>query len=656
MSYYEVAVNFPKIDSVLTYRSNQTLHVGDLVKVPLGRRQEKGCIIGLGDGEKDSGEFKIKDIVSSIELLKINLELLSFLKQVSEYYHYSLGKLIFDVLPPLLKRPRSLEPIEGRGEELDFKYNSTQEEIIESIYSSRGVYSPHLVYGVTGSGKTIIYLELIRKLIKEGKSVLFLLPEINLKSQFLNFFKKHINGFIYVYNSSLTGSSKFGLWKVLQEGDKAVLVVGTRSSIFLPFSNLGLIIVDEEHDASFKQEDRCPYHARSIAMMRARYLNIPIVLGSATPSTEMLKLFEGQEAGYHRIKFRVSNAALPQICLIDIRNEKQEHWPLSPRSLTEITKALERDEQVLIFINRLGYASYLQCRACGYQFFCQNCSIPLKYFMAKEQVICQYCGQSDHVPLSCPKCDNVKLLQKGYGTEKVQQVLQNIFPDRVVRRFDRDELVGAKQVEETLDKFHQKEIDILVGTQMISKGHNFKRVNLVLILGTDAQLSYPDFRSQEKIFQQVSQVSGRAGRFSQSGRVIIQTCMPKAKVYQYIADSNNDQFYREELSLRREFGYPPYVRMAIIYITSPFCERCEEEAYRLSQVLKEIGKQHFSSVEICGPRVCNTEKRVNQFSRMIFAKSPFFNDLHNLLRSIDLNFSPRSSTSLRIDRDPINIL
>ena len=296
--------------------------------------------------------------------------------------------------------------------------------------------------------------------------------------------------------------------------------MGARSAIFLPIKNLGLIIVDEEHDLSFKQEDRCPYHARNVAIKRAQNLGIPVVLGSATPSTDTLRLFELNKANYYRMKTRVFDALLPEIQLIDLRCEGKEkaksysrnHWPISLAAVSEMEKFLAKGEQVLVFVNRLGYANYLQCRACGHQFFCQNCSIPLKYFKGKNQLRCQHCDYGEAVPVGCPECDNVNILQRGFGTEKIEEVLQKIFPDKVVKRFDRDELLTIKHIEARLNEFHQKEIDILVGTQMLSKGHNFKRVNLVLILGVDVQLGYPDFRSQEKVFQQVSQVSGPGGK------------------------------------------------------------------------------------------------------------------------------------------------
>ena len=659
MMYYDVAVNFPKTHSILTYKSEETFQIGDLVEIPLGKRKEKGCIVDCKKEWDQEGEFPAREILSPIQSFQLDRNLLSLFSWMSRYYHYSLGKLIFDVLPPTLKRPRELNFQSGAGENLSFDPNPIQRGIIMKIagWLERG-HSSHLIDGVTGSGKTVIYLELIKKVMEQGQSVLFLLPEINLTPQFLSLFQKHISGLIYSYHSFLSNSDRFGLWKLLESDKNPKLILGARSSVFLPIRNLGLIVVDEEHDLSFKQEDRCSYHARNVALKRAQILDIPVVLGSATPSTDTLKLFEENKDCYYRMKDRVSNAQLPKIQLIDIRGDElnSDYWPISSPALDEMKKALQAHEQVLVFVNRLGYANYLQCRACGYQFFCPNCSVPLKYFKLKDQMLCQHCDYGDEVPAGCLECNNVNLLQKGFGTERVEEVLQEAFPSKIVKRFDRDELKTMKQVETRLNEFHQNEIDILVGTQMLSKGHNFKRVNLVLILGTDGRLSYPDFRSQEKVFQQILQVSGRAGRFGQDGRVLIQTYMPEAKIYAHIKDGDTDAFYQEELALRREYNYPPYLKMAVLYVTSRFAQRAGQDAHGLGQILKSLRDQHFKDVEVYGPRACNVEKRAGRFSQMLLLKSGSINQLHNIIGSIRLNFKPQHSTTLKVDIDPASIL
>ena len=669
MHYYDVAVNFPKAQSVLTYKSPLLFKKGDLVSIPLGpRRTEKGCV--LNQRPCDEVDFDVKEISSPLESLRLDAELLSLLSWMSLYYHYPLGKLIFDTVPFCEKsqqRKRPLKIQNGLGHPLPFTLNSSQQEITKKISKNlTPEYSSHLIHGVTGSGKTAVYLRLIQEVLARGDSVLFLLPEINLTAQSLDFFKSHLNVPLFCYHGSLTTPAKFALWSFLQKDDTPKIVVGARSALFLPIKRLKLIVVDEEHDLSFKQDDRCPYHARNVAMKKAQLGHIPIILGSATPSTDTLMLFEKNPQNYHRMTSRIEGSALPQIQLIDIREKRDEkkpspHWPLSSGAVAEISLALAKREQVLIFINRLGYAQYLQCRACGHQFFCPNCSVPLKYFKAKNQVQCSHCEYKASPPMACPSCDNVNLLQKGFGTEKIQEVVQGLFPDRAIERFDREDLTTVKKIEARLNEFHQGKIDVLVGTQMLSKGHNFRRVNLVLLLGLDALLSYPDFRAREKVFQQISQVSGRSGRFGKRGKVLLQTFMPEAKIYADIKENKVDSFYQEELSLRKEFHYPPFVRMAIIYLHARSSEQVGLDAKKLKQLIhsamasnKETA-QHFKAVEIYGPRACSIEKRAGQFSQMILVKSAHLNALHDLIRTIHVNFRPHHSTSVKFDIDPVNI-
>ena len=350
MYYYDVAVNFPKTQSVLTYKSPLLFQKGDLVHIPLGRRIEKGCIIEEKELSETKGDqaFEIKEISSLLESLRVDPALLSLLTWMSRYYHYSLGKLIFDILPLPHKPPkrnRTLDLEKGKGLPLPFALNPAQKEITNEILKKmRSGYSPHLIHGVTGSGKTAIYLNLMKKALIEGNSVLFLLPEINLTTQFLDFFQSHLDVPLFAYHGSLTPSRKFSLWSLLEKDDNPKLVLGARSALFLPVKNPSLIIVDEEHDLSFKQDDRCPYHARNVAMKKAQSLNIPIVLGSATPSTDTLMLFKKNQQNYYRMTTRIEGSSLPQIKLVDLREKPSEkrpspYWPLSQAAIDEMATA-----------------------------------------------------------------------------------------------------------------------------------------------------------------------------------------------------------------------------------------------------------------------------------------------------------------------------
>ncbi len=657
-----VAVNTPFNGSMLTYSAGgelaQKITKGTLVKVPLGKgkRSVDGCV-WQQVSEQNLDLEKIKDITEASDELTLSKEECDLFQWMASYYHYPLGQLIFDVLPPFLKRPRKLNYDQGKGEESPFVLNSDQQNVVEKITEAGfDKFTKSLVHGVTGAGKTLIYLELIQKIIKEKKSVLFLLPEINLTPQFLKTFETYLNVPIYSYNSAISNSDKFGLWKLLQEDSSPKLILGVRSSVFLPIKNLGLIIVDEEHDQSFKQDDRCTYNARDIAIKRASLLKIAVVLGSATPMVETYKAFVGT-THYFPLTKRAQEAKLPDVELVDMRGRARVEaekmlWPYSSESVFKIRKALEKGEQVLVFINRLGYASYLQCNSCGHQFACPNCSTNLKYFKKRSELVCQTCEYKSPAPEMCPECMNIQLTPKGFGTEKAHDTLQELFPDRVVERFDRDEIKTFGKLEETLDLFHQKKIDILVGTQMLSKGHNFENVNLVIILGIDSQLNFPDFRSNERVYQTLTQVSGRAGRFGKKAEVLVHTLAPENKIFSYLKNHSFDDFYKDEIPLREMCSSPPVKKIILLYINGKHQAEVIKESSTQAERLSELAHTHFNKVDVLGPRPSMIEKKVNKFTWSLLLRSEDINQLHNLLNTFLKNYRPPHTISLKIDVDP----
>lgn len=655
-----VAVNTPFNSSMLTYSVDAELaskiERGSLVKVPLGKRSVDGCVWQKSTDENIDLK-KIKDIQSVSDELFLSKEECELFQWMANYYHYPLGQLIFDVLPGFLKRPRKLNFDQGKGTPNPFTLNPDQQNVVDKITAAGfDKFTKSLVHGVTGAGKTLIYLELIQKIIAEKKSVLFLLPEINLTPQFLKTFETYLNVPIYSYNSAISNSDKFGLWKLLQEDSSPKLILGVRSSIFLPIKNLGLVIVDEEHDQSFKQDDRCTYNARDIAIKRASLLKIPVILGSATPMVETYKAFVGTP-NYYPLQKRAQEAKLPDVELVDMRGRgrvesEKELWPYSSESIFKIKKALEKGEQVLVFINRLGYASYLQCNSCGHQFSCPNCSTNLKYFKRRSELVCQTCEFKMPEPEMCPECMNIQLTPKGFGTEKAHDTLKGLFSDKVVERFDRDEIKTFTKLEETLNLFHDKKIDILVGTQMLSKGHNFENVNLVIILGIDSQLNFPDFRSNERVYQTLTQVSGRAGRFGKKAEVLVHTLAPENKIFSYLQNHSFDDFYKDEIPLRVMCSSPPVKKIILIYFNGKSQGEVIKESSEQSDKLRHMAQQHFKGVDILGPRPSMIEKKVNKFTWSLMIRSDDLNQLHNLINSFSKNYRPPHSISLKIDVDP----
>lgn len=658
--YYQVAVDSPFNQSMLTYaydsEDNNQLSQGTIVSVPLGKRSIDGCIWNLGSAEGlDLKKIKnINNINPNIYLTKEECELF---KWMSNYYHYPLGRIIFDTLPTILKKPRKLNFVQGKGQKDQFILNSEQALVVNKIKEiGFNDFSKSLIHGVTGAGKTIIYLDLMKSILKEGKSVLFLLPEINLTPQFLKTFETYLDVPIFSYNSSISNSDKFGLWKLLQTDENPKLVLGVRSSIFLPIKKLGLIVVDEEHDQSFKQDDRCTYNARDIAIKRASLQKIPVILGSATPMVETYKSFK-DSSNYFSLKNRAQEARLPTIELVDMRGRgkvesERKLWPMSSESLFKIKKALERKEQVLIFINRLGYASYLQCNSCGHQFACPNCSTNLKLYKKKNLITCQTCDYKEPIPEMCPECMNIQLTPKGFGTEKVHELLKDYFKEYIIERFDRDEIKSFEKLEETLDLFHDRKIDILVGTQMLSKGHNFENVNLVIILGIDSQLNFPDFRSNERVYQTLTQVSGRAGRFGKSAEVLVQTLAPENKIFTYLKNHSFDDFYLDEIPMRQMCSSPPLKKIILVFFNGKNQAEVIKESSSQAQRMLDMARAHFTKVEILGPRPSMIEKKVNKFTWSLMIRSDDINQLHNLLNTFEKSYTPPHSISLKIDVDP----
>jgi len=662
--YYQVAVNFPIKESVLTYAGGELYERGDCVKVPLGKRSAHGVIISESvdsDLEKIKDFKKIKDIEGFLEnSFRLGESELNLYEWMSRYYHYSLGKLIFDCLPKFLKRPQKAKFVMGLNQDFPFELTEKQAEIVSEVSPMlENGFSQHYLHGVTGSGKSLVYLKLIKEVIDSGKSAQFLLPEINLTPQFVKMFEQYVGVKVLSYHSGVTPSQKYNIWRELKSEKEPFLIMGVRSSIFLPIDNLGLIIIDEEHDSSFKQNDRCPYNGRDVAIKKAHLNDVPVILGSATPTVENFEHFveSKNKRYYYQLPNRVGEGYFPSIKLLDIRDKfKEAHsqYPLLDETVEAIREKLVQKEQVLVFINKLGYSNFIQCRSCGHQFKNEKCGCEnnLRYFKAKSMLSCAHCEYKMPVPDSCPECGALTLMNKGFGTEKVESVLSAIFPEYKIERFDREEIVTLKDLNAKLDRFNNHEIDILVGTQMLAKGHNFEKVNLVVMLGMDSMLNYADFRSSEKMYQLTKQVAGRAGRYSKESEVIIQTMNPDHLIYDFIKSPKLDIFYKDELSLREICFCPPFSKMAMIYFNSRFRERAINEASKVGDSLRSVISSHLKNVRLLGPSPNAIEKKANQFTWSIMLKSDDAKELHQLLATFEENYKVPSSVSYKIDVDP----
>lgn len=494
-----------------------------------------------------------------------------------------------------------------------------QERVQNEIIKSFDQHTATLLHGITGSGKTEIYINLIKKALESDTQVLYLLPEIALTTQIVQRLKKIFGASMGVYHSKFSDNERVEVWNGILSG-KFKFVVGVRSSIFLPFDNLGLIIVDEEHDASYKQQEPAPrYHARDVAMIIAQLHHAKVLLGSATPSVE--SYFHGQQNKYGLVKLdkRFGDAHLPQIVLANMSSERKMKTikgEFSGLLLRNIEETLSKKEQVIIFQNRRGYSPMMSCEDCGWVPKCVNCAVSLTYHQYRHALVCHYCGYKESVPHNCPTCTSTHIKTVGYGTEKLEEELNVYFPEAKTQRMDLDTTRSKTGYDSIIEQFEKGETDILVGTQMVTKGLDFDKVSLVGVFNADRMMHFPDFRSYERAYQLITQVSGRAGRREKQGKVIIQTSSPDHPVLNFILNNNYDEFYKTQISDRHQHDYPPFTRLIEIVIKHTDKKVCRDAAQQLAGLLKN----QLDKIKIMGPGEPMISKIRNQFLMSILIK------------------------------------
>ncbi|MFJ7404802.1 MULTISPECIES: primosomal protein N' [unclassified Lysinibacillus] len=471
--------------------------------------------------------------------------------------------------------------------------------------------STFLLQGVTGSGKTEVYLQAIQKVLNEGKEAIMLVPEISLTPQMTERFRSRFGEMVAVMHSGLSVGEKYDEWRKIQQG-KVRVVVGARSAIFAPFTNLGLIILDEEHESTYKQEDSPRYHARDVAIWRSQYYQCPVILGSATPALESFARAKKGVYTLLTLKQRALHQAMPTVFVADMREELQKgnRSMFSELLIEGIRTRLERQEQMVLFLNRRGYSSFVLCRDCGTVVQCPNCDISLTYHRTTEKLKCHYCGYEEHVPQICPQCQSEHIRYFGTGTQKVEEEIYKLFPEARVLRMDVDTTKHKGAHEEILQAFGEGQADILLGTQMIAKGLDFPNITLVGVLSADTSLHLPDYRAAERTFQLLTQVSGRAGRHDKPGEVVIQTYTPEHYAIELAKVQDYEPFYEREMFLRRRSGYPPYYFVALIQVSHEDVMMAAEYAGRAADWLRgNLSNQ----VSIIGPTVASISRLQNRY-------------------------------------------
>jgi len=510
----------------------------------------------------------------------------------------------------------------GKSSEEQLKLSTAQQTAFEAIQENLIDKDVCLLHGVTSSGKTEIYTKLIEEYIATGKQVLYLLPEIALTTQLVGRLRAHFGNKVAVFHSKYSNNERVEVWnQVITNSEKAQIVIGARSALFLPFQNLGLIIVDEEHEQTFKQVDPAPrYHARDAAIILANLQKAKVLLGSATPSMETYYNAKSGKYGFVEIFERYGNVQMPEIELVDLKDKyfrKKMSGHFSDVLIEEISNTLTLGEQVILFQNRRGYSPLLECLTCGHVPQCQQCDVSLTYHKHKNQLRCHYCGYSIAKPTNCHACSSVNLTTKGFGTEQIQQELVELFPSHKIGRMDQDTTRGKFGFEKIIDSFKNREIDILVGTQMLGKGLDFDNVTLVGIMNADNMLYHPDFRAFERSFQMMTQVSGRSGRSEKQGKVIIQTYSPLHNTIQQVTKNDYVGMYNEQLYERQIYKYPPYFKLIKITLKHRDFDKLKEGAMWLYQVM-----QQNLAMPVLGPEEPAISRIRNEYIRTIMVKIP----------------------------------
>lgn len=490
---------------------------------------------------------------------------------------------------------------------------------IEQQFTAKEVV---LLHGVTASGKTEVYIKLIEKFLTQEGQVLFLLPEVGISAQLVQRLTAYFGNQVAVYHSRYSHNERLEVWnQVLQQSEKAKVVIGTRLSVFLPFQDLRLVVIDEEHDANYKQHDPAPrYHGRDAAVVLAMQHQAKVLMGSATPSLESYYNAAQKKYGLVELTKRYTNVLLPDIVLVDVKDKykrKQMTGHFSDQLIEEINQALSLEEQVILFQNRRGFSPVVECMTCGAVPECPHCDVSLTYHKYRNELRCHYCGYTLPMPKQCGRCHSVDLNTKGFGTEQVEEELRELFPNKRIARMDQDTTRGKYAYEKLIESFENRQIDILVGTQMLAKGFDFDNVNLVGIMNADNSLYHPDFRAHERAFQMMTQIAGRSGRFDKKGRVIIQTFNPYHNIIQQVTNYDYKSMYKEQMYERHNFQYPPFYRLIRLTLKHRDFEKLKESSFWLYNNLKgQLG------IPVLGPEEPAINRIRNQYIRVILIKIP----------------------------------
>ncbi len=655
--YVDLLFDIP-LQERFTYlvQEGQEVAVGKRVKASFGRREALGYIVACHSNLPEHiPPEKLKTISRVVDKLPLfgqgEIDLANWL---ASYYLCSPGQALSAIVPSA-KREASIpafldEDIDISKEPLPL--SDEQEAALKAILSGANTKNPwYYLYGITGSGKTEVFLRAAQAIIDRGQSVIYLVPEISLTHQVVQAIQERFGSASATLHSHLTASERLNQWQRIRSG-QAKIVAGPRSAVFAPLQNLGLIIIDEEHDGSYKSGNTPRYHARQVALHRSSSESAILLMGSATPSVEAWKLMG--DAVLHRLHLsqRLSGGSPPSIELVDIKNSQGS---LSQRLKDEIQATALAGRQSILFLNRRGFNLFYSCPDCSFELNCRQCSVSLTYHKNIGRAICHYCGFSQAIPQACPSCGSVAAGFTGFGTELVEEELAQSFPNLRIQRLDTDNASKRGSVKAVLDSFKRREIDILLGTQMVAKGLNFPGVQLVGVIMADTGLQLPDFRAAERTFSLIVQVAGRAGRFFPDGKVLVQSWNPDARPIVLASKLEIDTFYRQELQTRQEAAFPPYSRLIRMLTRSKNREACEQAIEMLYAMLNA---QLPEQADILGPVDCPLSRIAGNWRMHLIVRGKTMASIHQYCAKVLHEYKKKLpySVYLETDVDPVSLL
>lgn len=660
MAYIDVVLNIP-LGGSFTYKANCPVEVGFRAEVYFGSRKKKmtGFIIKVHEeGYKpDYDESKIKEIIRLVDKEPIfNQDQVQLAKWISAYYLCSEGEALSAMIPSGKRGTEfSLGFEDDSSSYKPHTLSEEQEKAANDIIKIEDNKLFHYLFGQTGSGKTEVFLTAAEKVLEKGKGVIYLVPEISLTHQVIETVSARFGKTVAVLHSGLTASQKLTEWKRILKKEARV-VIGARSAIFAPVPDLGLIIIDEEHDSSYKSGNSPRYHGRQVAMKRCMDLHIPLVMGSATPSVEAYELMNRGTLVKHTLSKRLSGGKPPAIEIVNLGKPetKKVSNSISEKLYQEILQAKNEGRQSILFLNRRGFTHFFKCNTCGEDLKCKNCSVSLTYHKSENRLKCHYCGWSVYPPKSCPKCNSLDVGYSGFGTEFIEEEVRSLFPDFTIDRIDTDNLTDKKALQEKISDFKAGKIDILLGTQMVAKGLNFPGLKLVGVISADTGLTLPDFRASERTFSLITQVAGRAGRYFPDGKVIVQSFNPYHPAISCACKNDIEGFYKSEIENRKILYFPPFSRMIRIVFRS-----ANEMASKISA--ESFGKHletynQNGDFEILGPSECALKKIALNYRYQILLRGDSITTLQKIVSMVMYNYKTAANVYIEIDIDPTNLL